>query len=468
MTAPAAEAPLRRLGRSTSLRFALLYVVLFAASTAVLGGVVFWIARDALVHQMRARILAETASLHAEWRTGGLGALVEAVRRDGRGAGALDYGVQAADGGRVAGELPRLAPRPGWVRLARPTGDAEQEAEQRGEHPERLLVLMTPLGAGHWLGVGDDLGRISEVQDAILAAFAWALGLVVLLGGAGGVWLSRAFLRRVDAIGRTAEAIIAGDLARRIPVRGTGDDLDRLAGTLNRMLDRITALMESLRQVSADVAHDLRTPLTRLMQQLDTARTHATTLGAYREAVDAAVAETEAILATFAALLRIAQVEGGSRRAAFREVDLSALTASLGESYAPSIEAADHRFAAAIAPGVRIEGDAPLLTQMLANLLDNALRHTPAGTTIRLDLVVVGGRAVLRVADDGPGVPAAERRRILERFYRTERSRSTPGSGLGLALVAAVAELHGATVAAEDAAPGLAVAVAFPLGPPAR
>ena len=219
---------------------------------------------------------------------------------------------------------------------------------------------MTPLGAGHWLGVGDDLGRISEVQDAILAAFAWALGLVVVLGGAGGVWLSRAFLRRVDAIGRTAEAIIAGDLARRIPVRGTGDDLDRLAGTLNRMLDRITALMESLRQVSADVAHDLRTPLTRLMQQLDTARTACDHLGAYRDAVDAAVVETEAILATFAALLRIAQVEGGSRRAAFREVDLSALTASLGESYAPSIEAADHRFAAAIAPGVRIEGDAPV------------------------------------------------------------------------------------------------------------
>ena len=466
MTGPAARLP--RLWRTTSLRFAALYVALFAASTVLLGGVVFWIARDALTHQMRARILAETESLRAERRTAGPAALARAVRRDGRGAGALDYRVQAADGSRIAGELPRLPPRAGWTILARPTGQAERETEQRGENPERLLVLMTPLDAGSWLAVGDDLGRISEVQDAILAAFAWALGLVVLLGGGGGILLSRAFLHRVDTIGRTAEAIIAGDLSRRIPERGTGDDLDRLAGTLNRMLDRIGALMESLRQVSADVAHDLRTPMARLMQQLDTARTHATTLAAYREAVDAAVAETESILASFAALLRIAQVEGGSRRAAFREVDLSALTASVAETYAPSIEAADHRFVVAIAPGLRIEGDAPLLTQMLANLLDNALRHTPAGTTIRLGLGLEHGRAVLRLADDGPGVAAAERGRILERFYRTERSRSTPGSGLGLTLVAAVAELHDAGLTVADAAPGLAVVVAFPPAPRMR
>ncbi len=457
-----------RLLRTASFRLAAAYVVLFAASTLVLGGVVFWIASDALNQQLRARILAESAALQGEYRIGGLDRLVAAVRLGGRGAAALDDRVQAADGRRLAGTLPRVAPRPGWVDLEAGDARADGEADQTGEVPEHVRALVTQLPGGVWLAVGDDLGRIEEVQATILGAFAWALGLGVLLGGAGGVLLSRSFLRRVDTIGRTAQAIIAGDLTQRIPLRGTGDDLDRLAATLNRMLDRIAALMDSLRQVSADVAHDLRTPLARLVQTLDTARRHAATPEAFRAALDTAAEETEAILETFAALLRIAQVEGGSRRAGFRAVDLSALAASVGEAFAPSIEAAGHRFVAAITPGVSVRGDGDLLANLLANLLDNALRHTPAGSTIRLGLAIEGGaeagRAALSVADDGPGVPAAERARIFDRFYRAEHSRTTPGSGLGLAMVAAIAELHEAALTAEDAGPGLRVRLVFPPG----
>ncbi len=450
--------PEPRLWRTASFRLLALYVLLFALSSVLLGGVVFWIAQGALDRQMRVRIRAETASLVAEARADGLARVIDDVRLSERGSGTLVYRVQAADGRGLAGALPRLAPRPGWIDLTLGHGDEAQE----GENQERVRALVTGLGGGVLLAVGDDLDRARDAETAILGAFAWATGLVVLLGIGGGLVLSRGFLLRVDAIGRTAEAIIQGDLRRRIPVSGVGDDLDRLAGTLNHMLDRIAALMESLRQVSSDVAHDLRTPLSRLLQQLDTARSGATTVAEYRAAVEAAAAEAETLLATFAAVLRIAQVEAGGPRARFRPVDLSALVLAVAEAYAPAIEAADHRLVCEAAPGIAIVGDRELLAQVLANLIENALRHCPVGCTIRLTLERTAGGVALAVTDDGPGVPEAERGRIFERFFRAEHSRTTPGSGLGLAMVAAVAELHGATVEAEDAGPGLRVRIDFP------
>ena len=450
--------PEPRLWRTASFRLLALYVLLFALSSVLLGGVVFWIAQGALDRQMRVRIRAETASLVAEARADGLARVIDDVRLSERGSGTLVYRVQAADGRGLAGALPRLAPRPGWIDLTLGHGDEAQ----KGENQERVRALVTDLGGGVLLAVGDDLDRATDAERAILGAFAWATGLVVLLGIGGGLVLSRGFLLRVDAIGRTAEAIIQGDLRRRIPVSGVGDDLDRLAGTLNHMLDRIAALMESLRQVSSDVAHDLRTPLSRLLQQLDTARSGATTVAEYRAAVEAAAAEAETLLATFAAVLRIAQVEAGGPRARFRLVDLSALVLAVAEAYAPAIEAADHCLVCEAAPGIAIVGDRELLAQVLANLIENALRHCPVGCTIRLTLERTVGGVALAVTDDGPGVPEAERGRIFERFFRAEHSRTTPGSGLGLAMVAAVAELHGATVGAEDAGPGLRVRIDFP------
>ncbi len=447
-----------RLTRTASFRLAGLYALLFAASAVILGAVVFWITRAALEQQLTARIETEIAFLRDEYRAGGLARLVDDVTVRERGASGLDYLVQAADGARLAGEMPALGARRGWL-------DVEPGAmTEDGDSPEPLRAFAVTLPGGVAIAVGDDLGRIADAEEAILTAFAWAVVATVLLAVGGGAWLSGAFLRRVDAIARTAEAIIGGDLARRIPIHGAGDELDRLAATLNRMLDRVGALMDSLRQVSNDIAHDLRTPLSRLRQRLEGARRHAgalpeaSSVPEYEAAIDAAIAEAEELLGTFSALLRIAQVEAGAQRAAFAPVDLSGLADTVLDAFTPAAEDADHPLSGDIAPGVEVFGDRELLTQLLVNLVENALRHTPPGTPVRVR--VTPGHLI--VEDGGPGVPAAERARVLQRFYRSEQSRTTPGNGLGLSLVAAVAELHGASLTMEDAGPGLRVAIAFP------
>jgi len=435
-----------------------MYVALFAASALVLGGAVFLAARSALEQQMTARIETEVELLTDDFRSGGLNRLLAVVRARGRGTTALDYLVQDPAGTHLAGEMPlATALRPGWTTIHVP------EASEDGGRPEHVRALVRDLGSGLLLAVGDDLRRIGEVEEAVATAFLWTVGLAALLGIGGGMVLSRAFLARVDAIARTAEAIIEGDLARRVPLKGTDDDLDRLAGTLNRMLDRISALMGSLQQVSSDVAHDLRTPLSRLYQRLEHARSHAHSVLEYEAAVDGAVQEAEGLLDTFAALLRIAQVEGASPRAGFGEVDLSAVADAVADAYRPDAEEAGHHLSAEVAPSVIVQGDQELLTQAMANMVENALRHTPTGTGIVVRLVGCHGTgACLSVEDNGPGVSADDLPRLVHRFYRGERSRTTPGNGLGLSLVAAVADLHGARLRLRNAEPGLWVSFLFP------
>lgn len=447
-----------RLLRTASFRLAALYVGVFATSALVLGAAVFLAARSELDKQMTARIETEMSFLQDEFGAGGLDRLLAVVRVRGRGISALDYLVQAPDGAHLAGEMPASTTiRPGWATIAVP------EASEDGGRPEKVRAFTADLGGGLLLAVGDDLGRIGEVEEAVATALVWTIGIAALLGIGGGAWLSRAFLNRVDAITRTAEAIIGGDLARRIPVRGTGDDLDRLAGTLNHMLDRIGSLMDSLRQVSSDVAHDLRTPLSRLLQRLEAARTHAGSLTEYEVAVDGAVREAEGLLATFSALLRITQVEGASPQAGFREVELSAIADAVADAYRPDAEEAGQELLAGIEPGLVVYGDGELLTQAAANVVENALRHTPPGTIITLHLSQgLDNGICLAVVDNGPGVKPQDLPRLADRFFRAERSRTTPGNGLGLSLVAAVADLHGATLQFDDAAPGLRIRMTFP------
>lgn len=445
--------------RTASFKLAALYALIFGVSVVALAAVVYVISTAALDRETRARIVANATELHHEYSAGGLPQMLSAIRERQRGhlVGGLVYTVYGPHGKRLLGALPRSRVGAGWSdQTGPPDGD-----EPPGEL-EHLAVYATPLSNGAWLMVADDIGRVRRLGRLIMTTFGSALVLMLTLAVVGGLALSMAFLGRVDVITRTAEAIIGGNIHRRIPLRGTADDLDRLAATLNRMLDRITTLMDSVRQVSSDIAHDLRTPLGRLRQTLDEARDGATTTAEYKAAIDRAVAESDAILETFAALLRIAQIESGSRRAGFRTVDLSALVISMGQTFAPVAEDEGRSLDLRVDPMVRVEGDRELLTQMLANLIENAIRHTGPGARITVALAAAQTDATLTVADNGPGIPAAERQRVLERFYRMERSRTTPGSGLGLSLVAAIAELHVAAIRLEDNAPGLRIAVQFP------
>ena len=443
--------------RVASFRLAALYVAVFAVSMAILGTAIFFEARSALRQQIDARIETETTFLRSEFRSHGLAGLVDMVRSRGRGASALDYLVEDRTGVHLVGEMAAQAGlKAGWVTI-----DVAPAVEDGGE-PEQVRALVSDIGDGVRLAVGSDLRQIGDLGEAIVTSLLWAVGLAAVLGIAGGALVSRAFLRRVDAIARTAEAIIGGDLARRVPVRGTGDDLDRLAGTLNRMLDRIAVLMDRLRQVGSDVAHDLRTPLSRLYQRLEDACGHAQSAADYEAATEAALEEARGLLETFAALLRIAQVEAGSPRAGFGDVDLSAVVETVCDAYRLDSEDGGRSLTVTAAPGIAVTGDRELLTQALANLLENALRHTPPGTHIDVRLQgILDVGAVLSVADDGPGVDAADLPHLTNRFYRTERSRTTPGNGLGLSLVMAVAELHEARLWLDAMQPGLRVSLSF-------
>ncbi|HXQ47679.1 MAG TPA: HAMP domain-containing sensor histidine kinase [Caulobacteraceae bacterium] len=437
--------------RSTSARLAAVYTAAFALSVVVLGAITFFTTRAAMRQQFDARISAEASALAQEFNTEGLTGVVQAVEERERTPGALDYGLEGPDGRPLAGQLAGAHATLGWstVRLAAPRGSAES-----------LRVLTTTLPQGYRLVVGDDDERSEALQETVLQGFGWAFAGVVVLGILGGYGLSFDVHRRLAAMSGAAEAIIDGDLGRRIPVRGSDDDLDRLAVTFNRMLDRIATLMESLRQVSSDIAHDLRTPLTRLRQRLEASRTLRRPADR-AEALAGALEDVDAILDTFAALLRIAQIESGARRAAFRPVDLTALARGVVDDFAPSAEDAGQALAIEAGGPLVVEGDRELLTQMLVNLVENALRHAGAKAAVVVRTAREGADVIVQVADNGLGVPLEDRRRVFDRFYRLERSRSTPGSGLGLALVAAVARLHGAVVGLSDAEPGLVVRVVF-------
>jgi signal transduction histidine kinase len=435
--------------RSFTLRLAALYTAVFALSVVVLGAITVFTTRQALSEEFDARIAAESAAMVQEYKSEGLQGVVEAVRERDRTPGAIDYGLEGPAGEPLAGRLSVSRAAPGWSVLR----------DRQGREGEPVRVLTVRLPDGHRLLVGDEEERIEALDGALLRGFAGAFLGVVVLGVAGGYGLSRGVHRRLAAISGTAEAIIDGDLARRVPVRGANDDLDRLALTFNRMLDRIAGLMESLKQVSSDIAHDLRTPLTRLRQKLEAGLASPEERG---QALEGALADLDMILDTFAALLRIAQIEGGARRAAFRTSDLATIGQTVVEAFAPSAEDAQQSLRLEAAAAVPVVGDPELLTQMLVNLVENALRHAGPKAAVTVRVSRPGGRPTLAVLDNGPGVPDIERERLFDRFYRLERSRSTPGSGLGLALVAAVAKLHGAEVRLIGATPGLEARVSFP------
>jgi signal transduction histidine kinase len=447
---------LTRILRSASFRLPLLYAVLFMLSAGALFITVYWTATAAMQNDMAAVLRTEAYQLAEIHSRSGLGGLANQIKRrmDFRTRGPIFYLLQAPNRRVVVGNLPGMPPVDGVIDFV-----PQPETIDVDVDPPKLTGFGLTLSDGSFLLVAQDASRLTEMQHAIASAFVWASGLSLLLAIAGGALIGSSFLRRIDTITRTSLAIMEGDLSARIPVRGTRDEIDQLVSSLNAMLGRIQQLMDGLRQVSSDIAHDLRTPLGRLRQHLEDARERATTTADYAAAADAAIEEADELLETFSALLRIAQVEAGAQKRGFAEVDLSELLRDIGEAYQPAAEDSDRTLDYRIDEGVKFTGDRQLLAQMISNLVENALRHTPAGSTVSLALRKTGPGLEIEVADNGPGIPEDEHGRVFDRFYRLDRSRSTAGSGLGLALVKAIAGLHGLTIRLEDRKPGLGVVV---------
>lgn len=448
---------LRQLAKTANFRLAAAYAALFSASVVVLGAVVFLRTTSALEDQAKARIESEANGLQNAFIEGGLTELLSTIkaRQRGRVAGGLVYAVFEQHGERVYGTLDDLPVQPGWTTAFGPPDGDEPSGEL-----EKLTVFTVRLSDLYWVSIGDDFGRIEDFGNAVLETFAWMLALTLALAIAGGLFLSAKFLGRIGAITRTAEAIIDGDIHRRIPRRATNDDLDRLGATLNRMLDRIVALMDALRQVSSNIAHELRTPLSHVRQMLEVMRSEAQEHPEIGPGVERAVEETEALLNIFSALLRIAQIESGTRKQGFRDVDLSALVESIVQTYSAIAEEEGRTLRAEIGKNIHVNGDAELLVQMLVNLVENAIRHAPGGTHVHVSLTAAEALTLV-VSDNGPGIPIADRERVFKRFERLEPSRRTPGSGLGLSIVQAIAELHEITPVLESNDPGLRAVLRF-------
>jgi signal transduction histidine kinase len=334
-------------------------------------------------------------------------------------------------------------------------------ASKNSDQEVRLFAWGTTLGS-HRVLAARNSHVLDETQEIILSGLLWGTLVTTLLALVGGFVVSIGPTRRVDAIASTMRLVSEGRLDIRLPVTGRRDELDRLSSDINGMVSRIEVLISSLKQVSTDIAHDLRTPLARMRQRLEGVQRDDVVAEELRQAVDVAVAETDSIIETFNALLRIAQIEAGARKAKFQVLDLSDLATEIHETFETVAEDAGYRFWLDVEARRKIDGDRDLLQQLLSNLIENAITHVPAPASIILSVRRNGTRVVLDLRDDGPGVPEAERRKIFRRLYRLDRSRTTPGSGLGLALAAAVAELHGATIEALDNEPGLTVRVTFP------
>ncbi|WP_157216420.1 sensor histidine kinase [Flavisphingomonas formosensis] len=445
--------------RSGAFRFALLFAAVFAiGSLLLLIAVERQIGRYA-IEATDQSLRAEAGNLAAEYRAHGRQGLIDAIHRHaalGKDA-PFHYLLVDTLGTRIAGDLPVDTPIDGWGTVP------VDEHRHRGSRPyfETFKTLATHLPQGLRLVVATDTFDVQELTDR-LGRFTLACGIgITLFALVGGYFVGGLFVRRLDRVNGSVDRIMAGALAERLPAIGISPEFDQLSRNLNLMLHRIGNLMEGLRQVSTDIAHDLRTPLTRLRQQLEETRGMADP-AAYEAGIDTAIEQVDEILRIFRALLRIGTLEGGAGRERLAEVDLSEVMDRVHLACQPVAEDAGKTLFAQHAPGVTVRGDGELLAQLFINLIENALVHTPAGTRITTRLARTGHGILAEVADDGPGVPDDMREKILQRFYRLDRSRSSPGAGLGLSLVSAIAALHGAALTLADNRPGLRVSLAFP------
>lgn len=451
---------IHRLFRSLTFRLALIYLALFSLSVALLLGVTWWMTVERPLEDVRASVLREADALGDIYIVDGPAALEAALaRRSATVSERMPFHAYTATDGRIAANLPSWPARAadGWYRFE---ADLYVDGD---EEDHEALVHEQNFRDGARLIVGRDIEDIDEREEVIEQLILWGGVAVLILGLAGGVVMSLAVGRRIEAVNATARRVIAGDLSGRVPTRGSGDDFDRLGDTLNLMLARIEALVDAVSRVSDSVAHELRTPLARLQADLGELA-DAGDAAERTRLVEAAAAEAARLQATFDSLLRIARLETGRHAIDRRPVDLAKLLGDAAELYAPEAEDQGKTLDVAIDAPLATQGDANLLFQAVTNLLDNALKHTPGGSHIRLVGRATAGAAVIEVADDGPGIAPAHRDRVVERFYRVPGSEGRPGLGLGLSVVDAVARAHGARLELADDGPGLVARLHLPAG----
>jgi len=447
--------------RATTFRLALSYLGIFTISAVALMGLVSWSTSVFIQWQVQETVEAEAAGLSEKYTERGISGLAEWVEdrahqeNERRGV----YLLVSPDGTRLAGNLygwPAREPDPaGWVHFSiERVGDSDFSSD--------VIARAYNLPDGFHLLVGRSLHDARRVKSAINRALGLGLALTILLGIVGGYFTSRHMLQRVESMNRTARQIVGGDMSQRMRLSGTGDEFDSLSSSFNEMMDEIEGLVGNIRTVTDNIAHDLRTPLNRLRSRIDLVLLRGADADTYRRTLEETLSEADNLLATFNALLTISHAESGSRLHAFEPVDPGQLAEDVAELYEPLAEEKGIVLESAVDKGLSMPGDRHLLFQALANLVDNAVKYTPSGGHVWVTVTRVLDGIEVAVVDSGPGIPAEARDRVLDRFVRLDATRTTPGNGLGLSLVQAVARLHDARLALGDNAPGLEVRMIFP------
>lgn len=448
----------RGLWRSLTVRLGLVYVALFLTSTASMFGAAYWLGVHQPMVKEAAAVQREAGSLAAIDRAGGRDALLRGLQlRQNDGARRAFHALLLADGRVVTANLPSWpkAAMADWQLL-----DADI-AFLGTEQDYTALSVERRLDDGARLIIGRDVEDIDDRDEIFSVAAAWLVLIAAALAIGGSVAMGRAVGHRIDAVTKTARRVMAGSLTERIPLRGTGDDFDELAGTLNQMLGRIEEAVDAVRRVSDNVAHELRTPLARLHADLDDLRMTANETERQRLA-DQALVEAGRLQSIFDALLRIARIESGRHHAGFRLVDFSTLLADAVEFHLPEAEARGQRIESYIASGLKLEGDPDLLFQAVSNLLDNAVKYGGEGGVVAVSAVGTDAGVAVEISDAGPGIPSAYREKVTERFFRLPNTAGEPGTGLGLSLVNAIVVLHRGRLQIGDARPGTRVRLEFP------
>jgi signal transduction histidine kinase len=464
-----------KLIRTTAFRLTLVYLFLFALFAASLLGYFAWNTRRLITEQITTTVNGETSEISEIFGRRGLRGLVLTIENRALRPGANLYLVTTPAGQAIAGNVGSLAPgvmaTSGWSETAYRRLDEQDTADHHA------LVRVTELPSGFRLLIGRDLEERRRLFGIVAKAAQWSVLIVVVLGLGGGIFVARRVLRRIDAMTGTTQRIMAGDLSGRLPVGRSGDELDRLAENLNAMLERIEALMTGLKEVSDNIAHDLKTPLTRLRNRAEEALARSASESEYRSALERTIEESDGLIRTFNALLMIARAESGQARGNMDDFDAAEVANGIHELYEPLAEDSGVTLRVKTEPAP-LHGNRELISQALANLVENAIKYgKPLSTAQSLSAGAIadaarkeiliearrdGDQVLLSVTDHGPGIPVGDRKHAVERFVRLEASRTQPGSGLGLSLASAVATLHGGDLRLEDADPGLIATLAIP------